>query len=409
MQLQQQGNEMSTITIEDSLGITFCNRQQVAIERGEGCYVWDDAGNRYIDFTAGWGVTCLGHSHSCITDAIYKQALKIIQNPNSGFTYSPARARLLQVLKNVLPGSLHKIYFVNSGAEANDAALKLARKITGKTKVIATGGSFHGRTFNTLSVSGGKENTNRYLPSMPENCFVRFGDYDELASVLDVNTAAVIVEPIQGEGGVRIPDLNYLSRVDQLCKQRGVLLIIDEIQTGFCRTGKFFASQHSLVEIRPDFMTMGKGIAGGFPFAAFAVSAPVDALLNRGDHGGTYCGNPLGCAVAAAVVGFLIENRVAEKVAASGAVLLAELQQLQRKYPSLILAVRGRGLLCALELSSDKVVQTLTQTCLEKGLLVTPTRNRIVRLIPYLLIERAEMAAGLGILDAALSSVVQSV
>lgn len=399
---------MNTIAIEDSLGITFCNRQPIAIERGAGCYVWDEAGNRYLDFTAGWGVTCLGHSHPCITKAIYQQAQKIIQNPNSGFTYSPPRARLLALLKPVLPASLDKIYFANSGAEANDAALKLARKITGKTKVISTTGSFHGRTFNTLSVSGGRDNTSRYLPAMPENCFVNFGDYTDLANAIDDTTAAVIVEPVQGEGGVRIPDPDYLHSVDRLCKQHGALLIIDEIQTGFCRTGKFFAVQHSAVELRPDFMTMGKGIAGGFPFAAFAVSAQVDALLKRGDHGGTYCGNPLGCAVAEAVVSYLVNNRVAERTRDSGEFLLAGLQQLQAKFPTMIRTVRGKGLLCAIELFSDAEVQSLSQACLERGLLVTPTRSHVVRLIPSLLIEQSEITAGLELLGSAISSVVQA-
>lgn len=399
---------MSTITIEDNLGITFCNRQHIAIERGEGCYVWDEGDRRFLDFTAGWGVTCLGHSHPVITEAINQQARKIIQNPNSGFTYSPARARLLAILKTVLPASLGKIYFANSGAEANDAALKLARKVTGKSRVISTSGSFHGRTFNTLSVSGGKENTSRYLPAMPENCFVNFGDFAELAGAIDDKTAAVIVEPIQGEGGVRIPDSGYLSKVDQLCKQHGVMLIVDEIQTGFCRTGKFFALQHSAMELQPDFMTMGKGIAGGFPFAAFAVSAQVDALLSRGDHGGTYCGNPLGCAVAEAVVSYLIAHDVADMARVKGVFLMSGLQALQQKFPELILAVRGKGLLCALELANDAVVQQLTQACLDRGLLVTPTRNCVVRLIPSLLIERDELTTGLRILEAAISSVVQS-
>lgn len=399
---------MNTVLLEDSLGITFCNRQQLAVERGEGCYVWDEAGNRFLDFTSGWGVTCLGHSHPVITAAIYSQAQKIIQNPNSGFTYSPARARLLALLKTILPQSLSKIYFANSGAEANDAALKLARKVTGKSKVISTNGSFHGRTFNTLSVSGGAENTNRYVPVMAENCFVSFGNYNELCRAIDDRTAAVIVEPIQGEGGVRIPDPDFLGEVDRLCKRYGAMFIVDEIQTGFCRTGKFFALQHNKIELQPDFLTMGKGIAGGFPFAAFAVSHQVDQLLVRGDHGGTYCGNPLGCAVAESVVRYLIDNHVAEKASKSGEYLLAGLKRLQQKYPNLILSVRGRGLLTAVELPSDNIVQRMTEECLNRGLLVTPTRNCILRLIPSLLIEHGELVAGLEILDAAVTSVVQS-
>jgi len=399
---------MNTIEVEDNLGINFCNRQPIAIERGEGVYVWDEAGRKYLDFTSGWGVTCLGHSHPAIVRALTTQAGKIMQNPNSGFTYSPSRARLLQLLNPLLPAPLSQIYFANSGAEANDAALKLARKITGKSKVISTKGSFHGRTFNTLSVSGGTENTQRYVPCMTENVFVEFGNYAQLADQLDGNTAAVIVEPIQGEGGVRIPHPVYLSRVASLCRERGAMFIVDEIQTGFGRTGKLFALQHSGENVQADFLTMGKGIAGGFPFAAFAVSPAVAAQLNKGDHGGTYCGNPLGCAVAEAVVSYLVEHDVAAMAAKSGVRLLTELRALQDRYPQFITTVRGEGLLCAMELPSDEAVVALTQACLERGLLVTPTRNRVVRLIPALLLEQAEMQAGLEILESAVSSVVQA-
>ncbi len=399
---------MNTIEIEDRLGITFCNRQPIAIERGEGCFVWDEKGNKYLDFTSGWGVTCLGHSHPVITNAIFQQAQKIIQNPNSGFTYSPSRAKLLTSLSTVLPASLSKVYFSNSGAEANDAAIKLARKITAKTKIVSTLASFHGRTFNTLSVSGGKDNTEQYLPLLKDNCFVPFGDMDALAAAVDSDTAAVILEPIQGEGGVRIPRQDYLVSVARYCQERGVLLIVDEIQTGFCRTGKFFAIEHSNQEVKPDIMTMGKGIAGGFPFAAFAISEGVDSRLKKGDHGGTYCGNPLACAVATAVVNFLQTQDIAEKTRVSGDWMLHKLESLQRKYPQLIGSVRAKGLLCAFELGSDDLVAVVTQKCLDNGLLVTPTRNRVIRLIPPLTVDSTELQQGLDILDSSLASVVPS-
>jgi acetylornithine/N-succinyldiaminopimelate aminotransferase len=397
---------MSSIEIEDRLGITFCDRQPIAIERGEGCVVWDEDGNEYLDFTSGWGVTCLGHSHPLITAAIIRQAQKIIQNPNSGFTYSPSRAKLLETLSGVLPDNLVKSYFANSGAEANDAAIKLARKITGKSRIVSTLASFHGRTFNTLSVSGGRDNAEQFLPALEGNCFVPFGDFSALNVAVDDKTAAVILGPIQGEGGVRIPDDEYFASVALLCKERGVLLIIDEIQTGFCRTGKFFAIEHSKTSIAPDIMTMGKGIAGGFPFAAFAVSASVDKQLSKGDHGGTFCGNPLACAVAAAVVDHLRAENMADKVARSGELMIDGLHKLRDKYPSLIGAIRGRGLLCAFELGSDYLVTKVTEAALGRGLLVTPTRNRTIRLIPALIVTQSEIARGLELLDSALASVV---
>jgi acetylornithine/N-succinyldiaminopimelate aminotransferase len=397
---------MNTIGVEDKLGITFCDRQAISIDRGEGVYVWDEAGKQYLDFTSGWGVTCLGHSHPLIIKTIYAQAQKIIQNPNSGFTYSPSRAALLSVLKSVLPENLSKVFFANSGAEANDAAIKLARKVTGRSKIVSTVGSFHGRTFNTLTVSGGIENTARYLPTMVDTHFVTFADVAAMKAALDDTTAAVILEPIQGEGGVRIPAQEYLSKVSNLCREFGALLIVDEVQTGFCRTGKFFALDHSKLVQSPDILTMGKGIAGGFPFAAFAVSAEVDAKIQKGDHGGTYCGNPLGCAVAAAVVQHLRDKRIHKRVAVMGKLMMSGLESLQRKYPLLIRSVRGEGLLLALQMSADESVQLLSQTCLERGLLVTPTRNGVIRLLPSLLLERREMEQGIQTLDAALAAVV---
>lgn len=397
--------KMGTVEIEDRLGITFCNRQEIAIERGEGSFVWDEAGNRYLDFTSGWGVTSLGHSHRVITQAITEQARKLIQNPNSGFTYSPSRARLLALLENLLPPNLNKIYFSSSGAEANDAAIKLARKVSGKTRIVSARGSFHGRTFNTLSVSGGEDNTCKYLPRMPECVFVPFADSAAMKAAINRDTAAVILEPIQGEGGVRIPSPDYLGEVAALCRVHEVLLIVDEIQTGFCRTGKFFALEHATVAIEPDILTMGKGIAGGFPFAAFAVSQDIDAQLEKGDHGGTYCGNPLGCAVATAVVEYMQLHNVADAVAVRGERLLQKLSDLGKLYPTLIESVRGSGLLCAIELADDALVSALSQQCLQRGLLITPTRNNVVRLIPSLLVSDDELDQGVDLLDSTLSSI----
>jgi acetylornithine/N-succinyldiaminopimelate aminotransferase len=397
---------MSSIEIEDRLGITFCNRQPIAIECGAGCLVWDEDGNECLDFTSGWGVTCLGHSHSLITHAITMQAQKIIQNPNSGFTYSPARSKLLETLSKILPDILVKCYFANSGAEANDAAIKLARKITGKSKIVSTLASFHGRTFNTLSESGGRDNAEQFLPVLEGNCFVPFGESFALNTAIDDKIAAVILEPIQGEGGVRIPDDKYLAFVAHLCKERGVLLIVDEIQTGFCRTGKFFAIEHSETSIAADITTMGKGIAGGLPFAAFAVSASVDERLSKGDHGDTFCGNPLACTVANAVVNDLRAENIADKTAKAGELMIDGLHKLRRQYPNLIGPIRGKGLLCAFELYSDYLVTKVTEAALSAGLLVTPTRNRVIRLIPALIVTEEEIVRGLELLESALASVV---
>jgi acetylornithine/succinyldiaminopimelate/putrescine aminotransferase len=388
---------MDVIQVENSLGLTVCKRQPLVIERGQGAFVWDGDGNQLLDFTSGWGVTCLGHAHPVMLSSLSAQAAYIMQNPNSGFTYSPARARLLLELQQVLPDGLDRIYFANSGAEANDAALKFARKITGRQRVLAVHGSFHGRTLATLSVSGGASSSARFLPSVPGNDFVAVND---LAAMIDDDVAAVILEPIQGEGGVKAVSHEILRQLQQQCRAHGALLIIDEVQTGFCRTGAFFAISDT--GVRPDIMTMGKGIAGGLPFAAIAMTQAVASAVQLGDHGGTYCGNPLMCAVAADVVGYLREHRVAEHVNVLGQIMLQDLQALQQTFSDLVSEVRGQGFMLALALGSDSWVWPLTDACAAQGVIVTPTKNAVVRLLPTLLLTESEWQLGLARIRAAL-------
>lgn len=392
---------MSVIEIEDQLGLQVCSRQPLVIERGQGVWVWDDKGRGYLDFTSGWGVTCLGHAHPSIINALTEQAGKVIQNPNSGFTYSPARARALKALYSVLPPQLSRIYFANSGAEANDAALKIARKITGRQRVLAMEASFHGRTLATLSVSGGPENGARYLPRLPDHEFVALNDIAQVEQKIDDEVAAVILEPIQGEGGVRPVDGDFLRAIQRRCEQTGALLIIDEVQTGFGRTGRFFAVEH--LGICPDIMTMGKGIAGGLAFAALALRPEVAAGVQLGDHGGTYAGNPLGCAVSAAVIEELQQAGIMEHVQTLGPLVLQDLVSLQAEFPELIVGARGHGLMLALDLANEELVWPLTALCQEHGLLVTPTRNAVLRLLPPLIMTLAQWQQGLVCLRGALS------
>jgi len=392
---------MNVIETEDNLGLTVCQRQPLVIDRGEGVWVWDDTGRQYLDFTSGWGVTCLGHAHPRILDALAEQAARVIQNPNSGFTYSPARARALAALASILPEGLARIYFASSGAEANDAALKLARKITGRQRVLAMEASFHGRTLATLSVSGGPDNSARYLPRLPDHQFIALNDTAGLEQHINDQVAAVILEPVQGEGGVRPVDRDYLHAVQVRCREVGALLIIDEVQTGFGRTGRFFAVEH--FDICPDIMTMGKGIAGGLAFAALALRPEVAAGVQLGDHGGTYAGNPLACAVSAAVIDELKVAGVIDHVRELGQVAVQDLRRLQVEFPELVVGVRGQGLMLALDLTDDELVWSLTTLCQQHGLLVTPTRNRVLRLLPALILTREQWQQGLVCLRAALS------
>ncbi len=392
-----------TITTENAHMPPFFKKIPVSIERGEGVYVWDEEGNRYLDLTAGWGVTSIGHAHPAIQTALSKQASRILQNPNSGLTYSPVRARLLSLLSDILPANLTRVFFANSGAEANDAAIKLARKVTGRKNVVAMKGGFHGRTISTASATGQAEHREKYNPLMPGYLFVPFDDPDALKRSLGHDVAAVIMEPVQGEGGVQIPSAGYLEDVSRLCTANGSLLIIDEIQTGFCRTGPMFAI--SATKARVDFLTMAKGIAGGFPLGAFAISESVSDRLEVGDHGGTYCGNPLACAVAHAVIRYLMDNNISAHVTELGEAALALMTQWKNAYPGVVTGARGSGLLLFLEFGDDATAAKVSDECLARRVFVRQTQGNGIRVFPALTIERKQLMDGLEILRLAIETV----
>ena len=395
---------MNTIETEDKYMAPFFNKTQLSIERGKGVYVWDESGKKFLDFTAGWGVTCIGHANPVIVDALCVQAKKIMQNPNSGITYSPARAKLLSLMAKILPPGLTRVFFASSGAEANDAVIKLARKVSGKMNVISMEQSFHGRTISTASATGQAVHRDKYNPLMPNYLFVPYNDIAALSKVIKNDVAAVLLEPIQGEGGVIVPDPDYLAAVSALCKKNKVFLIADEVQTGFCRTGPMFASKQK--NVRVDFLTMAKGIAGGFPFGAFAVTEDVAQRFEKGDHGGTYCGNPLGCAVSHAVISYLLENDVSTHVTKLGRDVMTTLRQWKRAYPRIIADTRGKGLLIAMEVSSAAQADFIKSYCLDKGLILNVTHGTIVRFFPALTITEKEMAQGLSLVKAALDTIV---
>ena len=388
---------MDTFLIEDSYYIPFADKTRLSIEKGDGVYVWDEDGKKYLDFTSGWGVTCIGHANPIITNALVSQGKKIIQNPNSGITYSPARSGLISLFHEILPPHLTRIYFANSGAEANDAAIKLARKVTGKKNIISTEMSFHGRTISTVSATGQDVHRSKFNPLMPGYFFVPFNDIPAIEEIIDQDIAAVIVEPIQGEGGVNVPSESYLKNLSALCKKEGVIFIADEIQTGFFRTGSLF---YSISEgALPDIITMAKGIAGGFPFSAFAVTDAIVCGIQKGDHGGTYNGNPLGCAVSEAVIRFLVDSDIGSHVNTLGTDTIKSLNGWKEKYPGAISEVRGKGLLIALELTDDNKAANTVKRCLEKGLILNLKHGHIIRIFPALTITREEMQEGLEILQ----------
>jgi acetylornithine/N-succinyldiaminopimelate aminotransferase len=382
-----------TIAIENEHMPHLFKKIAVSIERGEGVYVWDEEGTKYLDLTAGWGVTSIGHAHPVIQNALKEQARLILQNPNSGLTYSPVRSRLLSLLSDILPANLTRVFFSNSGAEANDAAIKLARKVTGRPKVVATKGSFHGRTISTASATGQAKHREKYNPLMPGYLFVPYNDVYAIGSALDEDVAAVIVEPVQGEGGVRIPSDDYLENLSHLCRANGTLLIVDEIQTGFCRTGPMFAIDDT--KTRPDFLTMAKGIAGGFPLGAFAMSEGVSNRLEIGDHGGTYCGNPLACAVAQNVIRYLVDHRISAHVEELGKSALDEMAPWKETYPGIISDVRGKGLLLLVEFCDESTAVRVMDECLSRRVFVCLTHGNAIRVFPALNIERGQLMDGL--------------
>lgn len=388
-----------TFQIEDKHYALFANKTKISIEKGEGVYVYDEAGKKYIDFTAGWGVTSIGHANPVITQALFDQSKKIIQNPNSGATYSPARSKLLFLMQEILPENLTRIFFSNSGAEANDAAIKLARKATGKLNIISTEKSFHGRTISTVSATGQQIHRSRFNPLIPHHIFVPYNNIPAIEKVIGNDVAAVIVEPIQGEGGVNIPDPDYLENLSNLCTENNVLLIVDEIQTGFYRTGPVFLSN----KVKIDILTMAKGIAGGFPLGAFAFTEEIQDKLGIGDHGGTYCGNPLGCAVAYSVIKYMLDNKIEENVEYVGALSITELNEWKKEYPTIIKDVRGKGLLIAVELADNDTTTSINSKCLNNGLILNVTQGNIVRMFPALNISKEEMKEGLSIFKNALN------
>ncbi len=389
---------LDTFQVEDTHYASFANKTKISIEKGEGVYAYDEEGKKYIDFTAGWGVTSIGHANPVIIDALLEQGHKIIQNPNSGATYSPARSKLISLMHEILPENLTRIFFANSGAEANDAAIKLARKVTGKLNIISTENSFHGRTISTVSATGQNSHRDRFNPLIPNHIFVPYNDIPSIEKVIGKDVAAVIVEPIQGEGGVNVPDPDYLKKLSDLCTKNNVLLIADEIQTGFYRTGPLFASD----DVKIGILTMAKGIAGGFPFGAFAITEDVHDKINVGDHGGTYCGNPLGCAVSYSVIKYMLDNKIWENVEDVSKFTFAKLNELKNEYPEIIKDIRGKGLLIAVELVNDNIASSLNSKCLNNGLILNITHGNIVRIFPALNISKEEMEEGLKIFKDAL-------
>ncbi|MFQ5826843.1 MAG: acetylornithine transaminase [Dehalococcoidia bacterium] len=374
-------------------------RLPVTLVRGQGARVWDDGGKEYLDFVGGWAVTSLGHCHPALVGALSDQAQKLIQVSNQ--FYSVPQIELARLL--VENSCLDRVFFSNSGAEANEGAVKLARRygklnLGGASEVITAFNSFHGRTLAMTAATGQPKYQEPYSPLSPGFVNVEYNNMGAIKAATTANTCALMLEPVQGEGGVNIPDDDYLREVRAWCHERGLLLILDEIQTGIGRTGSLFAYQQFGIE--PDIMTLAKGLGGGVPIGAFLAREEY-CLFAPGEHGTTFGGNPLACAAARAVVEFILEHDICGQVRRVGGHLLEHLETLKRRF-ELIREVRGRGLLVALEFHQD-MAEEIVQKCLGKGLLLNRVKPNALRFMPPLIITEQDVDEALGILEKVLA------
>ncbi len=362
-------------------------RAPIAIVRGRGSRVWDADGVEYLDFFASTVVASLGHAHPSVTQAIVEQAGKILHVSN--LHHSEPQARLAELL--CTHSFADRVFLCNSGAEANEAAIKLARKYgadhgDGRFEVLTALGSFHGRTIATITATG-QEKVRRGFQPLPEGFrYVPFDDVSALAAAIGPRTVAVMLEPMQGEGGIAVPRPGYFRQVRELCDERGVLLILDEVQTGMGRTGTLFAYQHS--DVTPDIMTLAKGLGTGVPIGAMLATERLAGSFTAGAHASTFGGNPLTCAAAVAVVRTMVEGEVLENCRVQGEYLRERLRRLQAAGAP-IRDVRGAGLLVGAEL--DQPGNPVVDACRAKGLLINCTAERVLRFSPPLIVSRDEI------------------
>jgi acetylornithine/N-succinyldiaminopimelate aminotransferase len=362
-------------------------RFPVALASGNGSRVLDVFGKEYVDLMAGWGVTCIGHSHPALVRAIAEQAGRLMQTTN--IFYTLPQLDLCDRLAELAPGPITRSFLTNSGTEAIEGALKLAHRATGRKVYVSTRGAFHGRTLGALQVIGTAKHRDPYAPLLPEQVLVPFDDLAAARRAVDASVAAFIVEPVQGEGGVNVPSPGYLRGLREICDATGALLIFDEVQTGVGRTGKWFASEHEGVD--PDVVALGKGLGGGFPVAAFLCSEAVASTVSLGDHGTTFGGNPLACAAANATLRVIEQEKLVVRAAELGARLQERLLAFAKANPDVATTARGRGLLQALVLRDAARAAALPARALERGVIVNVTAGDVVRFFPALNIPEEDL------------------
>lgn len=360
-------------------------RYKIVLDHGDGVYVYDTNGKKYIDYLGGIAVNVLGHAYPALVQAIAAQAGKMIHCSN--LYYTQVQADAAEKLKNL--SGLGKVFFGNSGAEANEGAIKIARKYAhmtdpAKSQIITAIHSFHGRTIATLTATGQPKYQEGFGPLPAGFDYVPFNDIGALEKLMSEKTCAVMLEPIQGEGGVHVPKDGYLKKVRALCDKYHALLIFDEIQCGMGRSGKFFAFEQ--FDVKPDVVTLAKGLAGGVPIGSFIVTDEVARAFHAGDHGTTFGGNPLACAAANVVLDTIEHQHILERVNEVGAYLKHKLEGFQKQYPSLITEVRGMGLLLGMQLT--KPGRDIVDACLADGAIINCTAGDVLRFVPPLILTK---------------------
>ena len=368
-------------------GGTTARRGDVVMARGQGCWIWDVEGRRYLDLTAGQGVAMLGHCHPDLSAAISEQASRLIACPN--FFYNDVRAQFVAKLAEVLPGHLSHVFLANSGAEAIDGAIKYARLATGRTGIVAAIRSFHGRTIGALSLTWEPKYRKPFAPLL-DVTHVPYNNVERLDAAIDDSTAMVMVEPVQGEGGVNVGTAEFLQAAQRLCRERGALLAVDEIQTGFGRTGRWFGHEH--FDLAPDILCMAKGIGGGFPMGALAYTEQVQAKLFPGAHGSTFGGNPLACAAGLAALEVYQREELIDRAAEMGQMLFDRLNAALADRP-IVREIRGLGLMVGIELR-ERVGPYLKALMEEHAVLALPAGSNVLRLLPPLVISEEEIGIG---------------
>jgi len=384
-----------TIELFNKYVIANYKRLPRVIVKGEGCYLYDAEGNKILDMFPGWAVSGIGHCHPKVVEAIRKQAGELLHIDNT--FYSEQQGQLAKLLSE--RGFGGKCFFCNSGAEANEGALKLARLATaeGKYKFITAEGSFHGRTFATVTATAQPKYHEGFLPLLPGFIYVPYNDISALEKAFTDEVCAVMIEPIQGEGGINVATKEYVEAIRQLCDEKGAVMILDEVQTGMGRTGKWFAYQH--YDVEPDIITLAKALGGGVAIGAMMAKEELAAKLVPGKHASTFGGNCIACAAGIAVVDAIEEDNLLENAVKMGEYAKHKLEQLGEKY-DIIKEVRGIGLMIGVQLSSPGA--EIVDKCLARGLRINCTNNTVLRFMPAMIVTKEQIDEAISILDSAM-------